>query len=73
MDALDGSIAAIRKNLSYDETSFRLYQGGSNGQNGSSGLTDITAETPPNITDTDNDGKKNDSFTYHVSMFFSSL
>ena len=27
MDALDGSIAAIRKNLSYDETSFRLYQG----------------------------------------------
>lgn len=65
MDALDGSIAAIRKNLSYDETSFRLYQGGSNGQNGSSGLTDITAETPPNITDTDNDGK-NDRFTYYV-------
>ena len=73
MDALDGSIdnrngtsAAIRKNLSYDETSFRLYQGGSNGQNGSSGLTDITAETAPTITDTDNDGKKNDSFTYYV-------
>ena len=72
MDALDGSIenrnwtsAAIRKNLSYDETSFHLYQGGSNGQNGSSGLTDITAETPPNITDTDNDGK-NDRFTYYV-------
>lgn len=65
VDALDGSIAAIRKNLSYDETSFRLYQGGSYGQNGSSGLTDITAETPPNITDTDNDGK-NDRFTYYV-------
>lgn len=64
-DALDGSIAAIRQYLSYDETSFRLYQGGSNGQNGSSGLTDITAETTPNITDTDNDGK-NDSFTYYV-------
>lgn len=73
MDALDGSIdnrngtlAAIRQYLSYDETSFRLYQGGSNGQNGSSGLTDITAETAPNITDTDNDGKKNDRFTYYV-------
>lgn len=73
MDALDGSIqnmngtlAAIRKNLSYDETSFHLYQGGSNGQNGSSGLTEITAGTTLNITDTDNDGKKNDSFTYYV-------
>lgn len=73
MDALDGSVqnmngtlAAIRKNLSYDETSFHLYQGGSNGQNGSSGLTEITAGTTLNITDTDNDGKKNDSFTYHV-------
>ena len=73
VDALDGSVqnmngtlAAIRKNLSYDETSFHLYQGGSNGQNGSSGLTEITAGTTPNITDTDNDGKKNDSFTYYV-------
>lgn len=73
MDALDGSIdnqngtlAAIRQYLSYDETSFRLYQGGSNGQNGSSGLTDITAETIPNITDTNNDGKKNVRFTYYV-------
>ena len=73
MDALDGSIenwnwtsAAIRKNLSYDETSFHLYQGGSNGQNGSNGLTEITAGTTLNITDTDNDGKKNDSFTYYV-------
>ena len=73
MDALDGSVqnmngtlAALRKNLSYDETSFHLYQGGSNGQNGSSGLTEITAGTTLNITDTDNDGKKNDSFTYHV-------
>ena len=72
MDALDGSIdnrngtsAAIRKNLSYDETSFQLYQGGSNGQNGSSGL-EIMAGTTPNITDTDNDGKKNDRFTYYV-------
>lgn len=73
VDALDGSVqnmngtlAAIRKNLSYDETSFHLYQGGSNGQNGSSGLTEITAGTTRNITDTDNDGKKNDSFTYYV-------
>lgn len=73
MDALDGSVqnmngtlAAIRKNLSYDETSFHLYQGGSNGQNGSSGLTEITAGTTLNITDTDNDGKKNDSVTYYV-------
>lgn len=73
MDALDGSVqnmngtlAAIRKNLSYDETSFHLYPGGSNGQNGSSGLTEITAGTTLNITDTDNDGKKNDSFTYYV-------
>ena len=73
MDALDGSdqnmngtSAAIRKNLSYDETSFHLYQGGSNGQNGSNGLTEITAGTTLNITDTDNDGKKNDSFTYYV-------
>lgn len=73
MDALDGSIdqlngtlAAIRKNLSYVETSFRLYQGGSNGQNGSSGLTDITEGTKLTITDTDNDDKKNDRFTYYV-------
>ena len=73
MDALDGSIdqlngtsAAIRKNLSYDETSFHLYQGGSYRQNGSSGLTEITAGTTLNITDTDNDGKKNDKFTYYV-------
>lgn len=72
MDALDGSIdnrngtlADIRKNLSYDETSFHLYKGGSNGQNGSGGL-EIMAGTTPNITDTDNDGKKNDSFTYYV-------
>lgn len=73
MDALDGlidnrngTLADIRKNLSYDETSFHLYQGGSNHQNGSSGLTEITAGTTLNITDTDNDGKKNDSFTYYV-------
>ena len=73
MDALDGSIdnqistsAAIRKNLSYDETSFHLYQGGSNRQNGSSGLTEITTGTTLNITDTNNDGKKNDRFTYYV-------
>lgn len=73
MDALDGSIdnrngtlADIRQYLSYDETSFRLYQGGSNGQNGSSGLTDITEGTKLTITDTDNDDKFNDSFTYYV-------
>lgn len=73
MDALDGSVqnmngtlAAIRKNLSYDETSFHLYQGGSNGQNGSGGLTEITEGTKLTITDTDNDNKFNDSFTYYV-------
>ena len=73
VDALDGSIdnqngtsAAIRKNLSYDETSFHLYQGGSNGQNGSSGLNEITEGTELTITDTDNDQKFNDSFTYYV-------
>ena len=66
MDALDGSIAAIRKNLSYDETSFRLYQGGSNGQNGSGGLNEITEGTKLTITDRDNDDKFNDSFTYYV-------
>ena len=73
MDALDGSVqnmngtlAAIRKNLSYDETSFHLYQGGSNGQNGSSGLKEITEGTKLTITDTDNDNKFNDSFTYYV-------
>ena len=72
MDALDGSIdnrngtsAAIRQYLSYDANSFHLYQGGSNGQNGSSGL-EIMEGTAPNITDTDNDGKKNDRFTYYV-------
>ncbi len=66
IDQLNGTLAAIRKNLSYDETSFRLYQGGSNGQNGSSGLTDITEGTKLTITDTDNDRKKNDRFTYYV-------
>lgn len=73
MDALDGSIdnrngtlAAIRQYLSYDETSFHLYQGGSNGQNGSSGLSEITEGTKLTITDRDNDGKKNDRFTYYV-------
>lgn len=73
MDALDGSIdnrngtsADIRKNLSYDETSFHLYKGGSNGQNGSSGLSEIKEGTKLTITDKDNDGKKNDSFTYYV-------
>lgn len=72
VDALDGSIdnrngtlAAIRQYLSYDETSFQLYQGGSYGQNGSSGL-EIMEGTTPNITDRDNDGKKNDRFTYYV-------
>ena len=73
VDALDGSLqnmngtlAAIRQYLSYDETSFRLYQGGSNGQNGSSGLNGITEGTKLTITDTDNDGKKNVRFTYYV-------
>lgn len=77
MDALDGSIdnwistsAAIRQYLSYDETSFHLYPGGSNGQNGSNGLsneiTEGTEGTSLTITDTDHDGKFNDSFTYYV-------
>lgn len=69
VDALDGSLqkmngtlAAIRQYLSYDETSFHLYQGGSNGQNGSSGLIEITEGTKRTITDTDSDKK----FTYYV-------
>ena len=74
MDALDNSIenpnptsAAIRPYLSYDETSFHLYPGGSYGQNGITGLgAEITEGTSLTITDTDNDGKKNDSFTYYV-------
>ena len=73
MDALDGSIdqlngtlAAIRQYLSYDANSFHLYQGGSYRQNGSSGLKEITEGTELTITDTDNDGKKNDRFTYYV-------
>ena len=77
MDALDGSIddristsAAIRQYLSYDANSFHLYQGGSNGQNGSNGLSDEITEgtegTKLTITDTDNDQKFNDSFTYYV-------
>lgn len=73
MDALDGSIekrngtsAAIRQYLSYDANSFHLYQGGSNGQNGSGGLIEITEGTKPTITDTDKDNKFNDSFTYYV-------
>ena len=72
-DALDGSIdnqnstsAAIRQYLSYDANSFHLYQGGSNGQNGSSGLNEIAEGTSLTITDTDNDNKFNDSFTYYV-------
>ncbi len=72
-DALDGSIdnqnstsAAIRQYLSYDANSFHLYQGGSNGQNGSSGLNEIAEGTKLTITDTDNDNKFNDSFTYYV-------
>lgn len=73
MDALDGSIqgtnstpSAIRQYLSYDENSFHLYEGGSKDQNGSSGLTEITEGTKLTITDTDNDKKYNDSFTYYV-------
>ena len=76
-DALDNSIenpnptsADIRKYLSYDANSFHLYRGGSNGQNGSTGLGDEITEgtegTKLTITDTDSDGKKNDSFTYYV-------
>ena len=74
VDALDGSIdnrngtsAAIRKNLSYDANSFHLYRGGSKGQNGITGLgEEITEGTNLNITDTNNDGKFNDRFTYYV-------
>lgn len=72
VDALDGSRGnnptsdAIRQYLSYDENSFHLYQGGVKNQNGSSGLTEIYTGTGLTLTDTDNDGKKNDSFTYYV-------
>lgn len=73
-DALDGSIdnwistsADIRQYLSYDETSFHLYRGGSKGQNGITGLgEEITEGTNLNITDTNKDGKFNDRFTYYV-------
>lgn len=66
IDHLNGTLAAIRQYLSYDANSFHLYQGGSYGQNGSGGLNEITEGTKLTITDTDNDGRKNDSFTYYV-------
>lgn len=73
VDALDGSIesknptqTAIRQYLSYDANSFRLYKGGSNGQKGSSGLTEIQNGSGPTFADTDSDNKYNDSFTYYV-------
>lgn len=73
VDALDGSVLGgtptpveIRKYLSYDESSFHLYQGGSKNQNGNNGLTEINDETGLTLSDADNDRKYNDSFTYYV-------
>ena len=76
-DALDGTgsmstiitDSKIRPYISYDETSFKLYEGGNDQQQSMSGLTTEYAGSPENrliFSDTDNDGKKNDSFEYHV-------
>lgn len=57
-DALDGSIqnrngtdAKYRDYVSYDANSFYLFNGGSQNQNGSSGLTDITGTSTPVFTE----------------------
>ena len=76
-DALDGTGSMsniitdsnIRPYISYDETSFKLYEGGNDQQQSMSGLTTEYTGSPENrlfFSDTDNDGKKNDSFEYHV-------
>lgn len=76
-DALDGTgsmanivtDSKIRPYISYDETSFKLYEGGSDKQQSMNGLTTEYTGGPDNklvFTDKDNDGKKNDSFEYHV-------
>ena len=73
VDALDGSVLGgtptpveIRKYLSYDESSFHLYQGGSKNQNGNNGLTEINDETKLTLSDADNDRKYNDRFTCYI-------
>lgn len=73
VDALDGSIEnrngtleAIRKYLSYDEESFHLYEGGSDKQDGSSGLTESKDGSGPTFKTSNNDTRKNGSFTYYV-------
>lgn len=73
VDALDGSVLGvtptpveIRKYLSYDGSSFHLYQGGSKNQNGNNGLTEINDETGLTLSDADNDGKYNDRFTCYI-------
>lgn len=72
-DALDGSLnntnatpAAIRKHLEYDTASFALYLGGTNQQNGSTGLASVQPAKAMDISDYDSDGKLNDHFTYYV-------
>lgn len=66
-DALDGSVSggastdpAFLQYLTYDGDSFRLYEGGSNRQDGSAGLTEIENADPVNIS------QEKKSFTYNV-------
>ncbi len=73
VDALDGSVEstngtsqAIRNYLSYDENSFHLYQGGSEKQNGSSGLTASKDGRGPIFEPSNDESRKNGSFTYYV-------
>ncbi len=72
IDALNGSLGQngtgtnLLPYLSYDAGSFKLYQGGVQNQNGSSGLTEIFVGSRPNFEDTNEDGKYNDHFTYYV-------
>lgn len=76
-DALDGSIdpgqdtnkytdSKYRKYLSYDEESFKLYNGGSKNQNGAGNLSECENGKKPVFTDNDQDEIYNDSFTYEV-------
>lgn len=75
-DALDGSIdnshatnSRIRPFVSYDETNFKLYEGGRKEQHNMDGLTTLYEGLPANrlsFQDNDGDDQKNDSFEYHV-------
>lgn len=73
-DSLDGSVGGYnnptdskyRPYLEYEKDSFYLYAGGQDRQNGSEGLTPITSDKEPELTDTDKDGKMNDSFCWNI-------